>query len=119
MFDDGKMLGTDPLALAAGNTVAGFSEHRGQTGIIFALGSPPFGLKLLFVRIILGKIFGDGNILGAAVGTVGAAGTGDGDIFIDNRNSFFDNFFFRFVHGNRSVHVSGVVEELPHVAHAA
>ena len=50
--NDGQMLRTGALALAAGDAVAGLAEHLCEVGIVLSLGRPLLLRDLLLVGII-------------------------------------------------------------------
>ena len=117
VLDNGEMLGAHGLALAAADTIPGPAEGSGEAGIVGGVNRPFFHC-LPHVLIVEGKILGDGDFLGAALGTVGAAGAGDGDLGFEELRRLGDDALFRLGERGEFLHKGEVVLQLRQVAHA-
>ena len=107
------------LALAAADAGRGGAIVLDQVEVGL-LGAP--GVAVLVDQVIEGKVFGDGNVHGAAGGVVdavAAAGALDGKGCLDDLHTLFDNGHFLFVEGPEVDHIGGVVDHLLHGAHTA
>lgn len=89
------MLGTDPFALATGNTVSGTSVTLCHHIILCITDCPAFLLHILPHDLIVeGEVFWNGNMHGAAFRTIGAAGAGDSNLRIDDVGSLMAKIQF-------------------------
>ena len=89
---DGQMLGTGLFALAASDTVSGFSMFQGKIMIVYILAGKASGGPGNIV--VQGKILRDGDLFWTSVGAVRTSGTGNRRIFLDDLLHLIDDFLF-------------------------
>ena len=88
----GRCWGTGLFALAASDTVSGFSMFQRKIMIVYILAGKASGGPGNIV--VQGKILRDGDLFWTSVGAVRTSGTGNRRIFLDDLLHLIDDFLF-------------------------
>ena len=118
-LDDGQVLGTHTLALAAGDAVGSSAVGLGELCIVCEVDGPALLLQILaHVLVVQGEVARDGDVHGTSVRAVGAAGAGHGDLPVDDVGGGVGHGDLLGREGLKVRHKVCVVAQLLDVAHA-
>ena len=119
MLHNGQVLGAHTFALAALYTVLGFAKLTAQNLIIGEIDRPALFRQILpHILVVEREILRDGNVFGAALSAVGAAGAGDGNLTIDDVRRLITQRLFLLGQRLEVLHIAEIVLHLLHTGHS-
>ena len=117
--DDRQVLGTDALALAAGDAVRRLAKPRRQVFVVGEVDRPALLRQVLaHVLVVQREVLRNGDLHRAALGAVGTARAGDGDLAVDDPGGLLHQGDLVPGQRHKIRHVAQVVLHLRHIAHA-
>ena len=119
VIDDGEMLRAYAFTLSAADAFTCFAAVLCDDPVVREIDGPAFFLKMLqHVLIVDGKELWNGDVHGTSVSAVGARGTGNGDLTVDDLSGAETEQSLFFIQRPEVLHEAQVVLHLLHTAHA-
>ena len=109
------MLGTDILAQAATEAIAGLVALGGVNILVVIIGVPVLEMPL---GVEAGEQIRDGNALGADLGAIPAGGAGDGILRPEDPAYLLHSGLFLLVQRLEICHIAAIIVHHIHIAHA-